>query len=138
MPALPFESETMENPSFLTNQVAIRTLLVSWLLSGGLCLVSLHSTIATWLYFAFFVGHGILVALIRELISRHYVVHSLSRDYLIAIIAPYFGPLVWYYRCKNNMVSLDRLSSVSRFGMIAILLLIFLLSITPLLLWILK
>ena len=119
-----------------TTRVAVNTLLISWLLAAGLVLLSYHFIVGAWLYYAFFIGHGLLVAVVRERITGQHIVGMLSRDYLIVISAPWLGPLVLYYRWKHNMVSLEK-SSGGR-SLRFLLFCILLLGIIPLLVWVLK
>ncbi|SRR6266487_2820387 len=130
----------MRNLSFFPDRVAIRVLFLSWLLTGVLFFLSLHAAIGDWLYCAFFVGHGVLLAIVRGLNSPDHLAHLLSRDYLIAVCAPWIGPLVWYYRCKHSMGSLQSLSCRRGFGLplLLLLILVLVLGVIPLLWWIFK
>jgi len=120
--------------SFFTTRVAVKTLLTAWLLVVGLILLSSHSVVGTWLFYAFFIRHGLLVALMRERITGQHMLPS--RDYLIVISAPWVGPLVWYYRWNHNMASFEASSGGRSLRFFTAI--IFLLGIIPLLVWVLK
>ena|SRR5437773_9753536 len=96
------------NTSFFTTRLAVKTLLASWLLASGLFLLSYHTVVGAAVLYAFCIGHGLLVAVMRERITHQHMVGMLSRDYLIVMSAPWLGPLVWYHRWKHNMASLEK------------------------------
>lgn len=127
--------EIMENKSFFTTRLAVKTLLTSWLLASGLFLLSYHTVVGAAVFYAFVIGHGFLVAVMRERITRQHMVGMLSRDCLIVMSAPWLGPLVWYYRWGHNMASLEKSSGRSLRFLTALVLL---LAIIPLLVWVLK
>ncbi len=128
----------MENTSIFTTRVAVNTLLASWILAAGLLLLNYQFSVGAWLYYAFFIGHGLLVTVMRERITSRHKLGMLSRDYVIVISSPCLGPLVWYYRWKHNMVALEKSSGGFSLRVVTVVILISLLGILPLLVWVLK